>query len=119
MQTIPHLADRYAAARRRDPQAPAREVLQRIRMGLLPTKPLKMFSVMLLYPEGSGEPGDTFYTFADAADRDEAVREAIRECCMSNDWSLPDDDLPPGTTPDYTYDDFTELLVLDGQHFGI
>lgn len=85
---------------------------------LLAGKTLRIFSVMLLYPKNSGEYGDTFYTSVEAVDRDEAVKEAIRECADSNDWNLAGE-TPEGEEPDYELDDFQELLVLEGQHIGI
>lgn len=76
----------------------------------------KKYTVIILYPKGSGEYGDTYGTFVEARNRDDAVREAIRECCEQNEWALPDSGTRGEDDPGYDYDDFQEVAVMEGEH---
>lgn len=67
------------------------------------------FSVLLFYPEEVWEKDpETYYGHIKAANKEDAVKQAIEDACKSNDWVV--EDMAPG---------FKELLVLEGHHSGI
>lgn len=66
-------------------------------------KPLKEYSVLLLYPESDNEGGtETYLAHVGGTDKQDAILSARTQACGNNKW------------PSERVDEFTVLLVTDG-----
>ncbi|MEO8663492.1 MAG: hypothetical protein ABI693_33865 [Bryobacteraceae bacterium] len=66
-------------------------------------KPLKPYSILLLYPEGNNEGGaETYLASVNATDKATAITDARAEMCRVNDWSTS------------TASELSVLLVTEG-----